>query len=465
MISTLKRLGYHPPAPDLNLLKFLPDLLRKNNYHLVCIFDADRFIAIAPGTAVGAFYGLAIDLGTTTVAAYLVNLDTGELDGAAALGNLQGSYGDDIMSRLSYAQSGGREKLQEAAVETINALIQRIRDNHGLGPESLAAMTITGNTTMLNLLCGLPIDHLGVAPYVAASTEMTCNQAGDLGLHIHPSATVWLLPGAGAFAGADCVCGALISGMAESDEIQMLIDFGTNAEIVIGSHQGIYTCATAAGPAFEGARIEHGMRASPGAIDRVEIVESRFQVSTMDGLPPAGIAGTGLVSAIAALRSIGMIDNSGILHYSNRIAPELWVEGAAGNRVILVGGTSDRPAITLSQKDVSEYQLAKAAVRAGIKILQHKMGIGDTQIKRILLAGAFGSFMRPADAMGAGLLPAIPIDQVQSAGNSAGFGAIAALASQSQRKKLCRLANSIQYVELSVEPDFNRVFARALAFD
>ena len=172
LVNTLKRLGYNSPLPDLNQLRQLPDILRKNNYHLSCVFDTNRFIALELGKSIDVFYGLAIDLGITTVAAYLINLDTGELVGSSAIGNRQAIYGDDIMSRLSYAQSGGQAQLQMAVIETMNALILRICISNGVQPESVYALTITGNTTMLHFLSKLPTDNIGVAPYVATSTEM-----------------------------------------------------------------------------------------------------------------------------------------------------------------------------------------------------------------------------------------------------------------------------------------------------
>lgn len=462
--DTLKRLGYQPPLLDLHQLKLLPDVLRENNYHLLCVFDEDRYISLEPGKTTDVFYGIAIDLGTTTVAAYLLDLRSGKIEAVSAAGNRQAVYGEDVMSRLSYAQSGGRVKLQQAAVETINTLMQQICDSHEVQPETVYSMTVAGNTIMLHFLSGLPTGNLGVAPYVATSVEIIPVQASELGIRINPSATVLLLPGSGAFAGADCVCGVLAAGIAESEQIQLLIDFGTNAEIVLGSSEGIYACATAAGPAFEGARIEHGMRASPGAIDRVWIDNGRVHVRTIGDLPAAGIAGTGLVSAVAAFRSVELIDQRGIFHSSNTIAGEMWEDDSV-TKIILASSTDDRSTITLSQKDVSEFQLAKAAVRAGIKTLQRKLGIDDTQIQKIFLAGAFGSFMDAADALAADLLPAVPVNRVVSAGNTAGYGAIVALVSQAQREKLCQLANSIHYVELSVEPDFHRIFAEALLFN
>ena len=462
--DTLKRLGYQPPSLDLRQLKILANVLRDHQYHLTCVFNADRFIALEPGKTTGAFYGIAIDLGTTTIAAYLIHLGSGKQEAALAVSNRQAMYGDDVMSRLSYAQSGGSVQLQQAVIETINDLIRRVCELKDVQPESVYSMTITGNTAMLHFLCGIPTGNLGIAPYVATSLDRIPVQASELGIRINPHSTVWILPGSGAFAGADCVCGVLAAGIAESEQIQLLIDFGTNAEIVLGSSQGIYACAAAAGPAFEGARIEHGMRASPGAIDLVWIDEDRVHVRTIGDLPAAGIAGTGLVSAVAAFRSAGLIDQRGIFHRSKIIADDLWVDGSV-TRVILAAGAGDQHPITLSQKDVSEYQLAKAAVRAGITILQRKLGIDDHQIQRIILAGAFGSFMDAAGALAAGLLPAVPAERVKSAGNTAGFGAIAALVSQDQREKLDQLSKSIHYVELSVEPEFNRVFAKALAFN
>ena len=464
LVSALNGLGYQPPALNLTQLQQIPKLLRENEHFVNCIFEEDRFITIEPGNKLGGFYGIAVDLGTTTAAAYLINLDNGDLVASAATSNRQAIYGDDVMSRLSYARSGGSEKLRGLAVRTVNDLIEQVCTSQALPQENVYSMAITGNTSMLHFFSGLPADNIGVAPYVATSMEIISSSAEELELQIHPSGTVWLLPGIGAFAGADCVSGAHIVGLQDSEDIQLMIDFGTNAEIVLGSQDRILGCATAAGPAFEGARIQHGMRAASGAINRVWIADRCIQYSTINHKPPTGIAGTGLVSAVAALRSASLIDNKGVLTYKDSLAAECWMEDNKGLKVMLVPGSKGQAAITLSQSDISEYQLAKAAVRAGIKILQQKLGINENQIKRILLAGAFGSYIDSGDALAADLLPEVPVEIIESVGNAAGYGAIAALVSKMERTKICYLANFIQYIELSTEPDFNRLFAKALVF-
>lgn len=458
--DTVTGLGYPSPQFPMETLRALPGALRAGDFHLTCILEGDQLIAVEPGDMTSDFLGLAIDLGTTTVAAYLVHLGTGEQLAVAAAANRQAIFGDDVMSRLSYAESGGID-LHTAAVEVINDLIHTVCQSVGTLPQSVYAMTLTGNTTMQHFLGALPTSHLGVAPYVAVSSDQRKIRASALGLAIHPMASVWLLPGAGAYAGADCVSATLATGLAESDEARLLIDFGTNAEIVLGSRQGIVACATAAGPAFEGARVRHGMRAAPGAIDRVWIEDGAIRVRTIGDKRPVGLAGTGLVSAIAAFRTAGLLDERGLFCEHNRLDPEWW----DGMNVILAKPTRNRPAITLSQADVGEFQLAMAAVRAGVKVLLREVGLDSTDIRQILLAGAFGSFMDPADALAAGLLPEVPIERVRSVSNAAGLGAVLALLSAKARQQGCELARTIRYVELSAEPGFNRLFAQSLTFD
>jgi uncharacterized 2Fe-2S/4Fe-4S cluster protein (DUF4445 family) len=463
--DTLVGLGYPPPRFPLETLRDLPGALRAGDFHLTCVLDGDRLIAIAPGDARAGFLGLAVDLGTTTIAAYLMHLGTGEQIAAAAAANRQAAFGDDVMSRLSYAASGGISDLHAATVDAINDLIRATCRSAGASPHSIYAMTLTGNTTMQHFLAGLPTAHLGVAPYVAAISDQRRVAAGALGLAIHPLASVWFLPGAGAYAGADCVSAALATGLAESDEVQLLVDFGTNAEIVLGSRSGIAACATAAGPAFEGARIRHGMRAAPGAIDRVWIEDGAVRVRTIGDQTPVGLAGTGLVSAIAALRTAGLLDDRGLFREQDRLRPERWTPGPGGMDLVLVKPARQRPAITLSQADVSEFQLAMAAVRAGVKVLLREMELAPSGIQNVLLAGAFGSLMDPSDALAAGLLPEVPVERVHSVGNAAGLGAVLALLSAEARQRGRELARAIRYVELSAEPGFNRLFAQSLTFD
>ncbi|MCZ7571376.1 MAG: ASKHA domain-containing protein [Ardenticatenaceae bacterium] len=462
--DTLLGLDYPAPRLDLATLRALPKALRAADYHLTCVLNKDHLIAIEPGDTATDFFGLAIDLGSTTVAAYLAHLDTGERLAAAATTNRQTAFGDDVMSRIAHAMAGGLAELRQAALETLNALAQEVCAAAGVEPTSVYAATITGNTCMLQLLAGLSPAHLGVVPYVAVTSDQTNLTANELGLAIHPAAQVWLLPGAGAYVGADAVSAVLATGMFASDEVQLLIDLGTNAEIVLGSRYGLMACATAAGPAFEGARIQYGMRAAPGAIDRVWTEDGTVLTRTIGRRRPVGLAGTGLVSAVAALRKGGMIDDRGLFREHRRLQQEWWAPGPCGLELVLARATKWRPALTLSQADVGEFQLAKAAVQAGIKILLQKMSLSVSDIRRVLLAGAFGSFMEVSDALAAGLLPEVPAEGVRSVGNAAGLGAMMALLSAEKRQLGRELARQIHYVELSAEADFHRQFARSLPF-
>lgn len=462
--DTLSQMGYLPPAIALDQLAGLSLTLRKHAFQLTCVFQDERFLAFEGGDTTSAHYGLAVDIGTTTVAAYLVHLGSGERLEAAAISNRQAIFGDDVMSRLACAQAGGLDKLRQTAIAVLNDLIFMVCQASGVESSSVYGMTVTGNTSMLHFLAGLPTDHLGVAPYVAVTSDLVTATAADLGLEIHPHAAIWLLPGIGAFAGADCVCAAAAANMADNAKTSLLIDFGTNAEIILGSREELYACATAAGPAFEGARIKDGMRAAPGAIDHVWITDGNVRVHTIDDLPAVGLTGTGLVAAVAALRKEGLLDDRGLFAHHNRLDSSWWKTNGNKRTLLLTQPARQRSPIKLSQSDIGEFQLAKAAVRAGIRILQRRMGISDEDIDQILLAGAFGSFMDPAAALAADLLPDVAVERVRSVGNAAGVGAVQALLNQTVRENYVDLARRINYVELSVEPDFNHYFARSLSF-
>jgi uncharacterized 2Fe-2S/4Fe-4S cluster protein (DUF4445 family) len=301
--------------------------------------------------------GLAVDLGTTKIAAYLVDMETGDPLAAEGIMNPQIAYGEDVMSRISYAMGNGGARLRQVVTEGLNELIEKLCSE----PERIVEMTLVGNTAMHHLFVGLPVRQLGLAPYLPAVQISLDVKARDLGLHVAPGAYVHLLPNVAGFIGADHVAMILATGIYKTDKIVVGLDIGTNTEVV------------SSGPAFEGSRIKHGMRAASGAIEKVRVLDSQAKVQTVDDAPPIGLCGSGIVDAIAELRRIGLINRRGRLGDDPGVRP---VDNT--REFILVAGERSGTGqdITITQKDISEIQLAKAAIRTGIEALLDEEGIG-----------------------------------------------------------------------------------------
>lgn len=467
--ADLERLSAALPNPlgpvDLAALRDLPAVLRTSDWAVTTVHVGGQLVKVEAGDTREQSYGLAFDLGTTSVAAYLLDLNGGKLLGAAVATNQQVIYGDDVISRIARAHAGGLAALRQAAVETLNALVEEVCRRGGVSPERVYEATVVGNTCMLQLLLGIDPYPLGVAPYVPAVVDGLDLSAEEVGLDLSPGARLHLLPSVAGYVGADAVANVLTASQRGAVGARLIVDLGTNAEMVLCCGERAWACATAAGPAFEGARISCGMRAAPGAIDRVEVVAGQVRVHALEERPPLGLAGSGLISAAAALRRQGLLTARG--RFVPAAAPAGLFSTSSGEVLALLvpaSASGTGKAITLSQRDIAELLLAKAAVAAGLRVLLDTAGLAPESLDEVLIAGSFGNSMDRDAALDIGLLPPLPPERLLGMGNAAGRGAILALLSREMRRRADQIARGIAYIELSAHPAFGQEFLRQLSF-
>jgi uncharacterized 2Fe-2S/4Fe-4S cluster protein (DUF4445 family) len=392
--------------------------------------------------------GLAADIGTTTIALYLINLDSYEVIGNRSLLNPQGNYGADVISRIDYCikEPKGTEKLKNIILRRINETISILCKKHNVSQNDIFIASVVGNTVMQHIFLGVNPSPIAFAPFTPVFTNERDVKASELGLNINSGGLVKVLPSVAGYVGADVVAGIATTNMMDQSEYGLFIDIGTNGEIVIGNKDRLYCCATAAGPAFEGARIKYGIGGVPGAISGFG--ENHF--TTIQNQKPIGICGSGLIDIIAYLLDSGKIEPSGIIEEDFKVvdAPETGI-----NRDIFI-----------TQRDIREVQLAKAAIYAGIKIIMKVAGIGFENISQTFLAGGFGNYIRPASAFRMGLLPNELSGKIAQIGNAAGTGSLYATKSINFEKEIKRVLNKSSYVELSMRQDFNDEYVSAMGF-
>lgn len=469
---------------DLYALQRLQAALRKGNWGVTVTLWHDReVIDVQPGYAEGV-YGLAVDIGSTTVAGYLCDLRTGELLATESAMNPQVIYGEDLMSRISYAMQhhDGLDKMHKAIIETLNKLATAAAQAAGLRARQIHEAVFVGNTTMIHLLLGIDPVELGGAPFALANRDAMDLKARDLGLRLHPAGAVHVLPAEAGHVGADNVGVLIAEEPYNQDEIVLTVDVGTNAEIVLGNRQWMYSASSPTGPAFEGAQIAYGMRAAPGAIERVRIdpvtKQARFRVigeerwsdawpagpdAPLDQQPrhlASGICGSGIIEVIAEMLLAGIILPDGRFHPDCQGDLFRW-QGRKGAYIVADGGqTTTGEPIYVTQDDVRNIQLAKAALYAGARLLMNRAGV--TQVDRVVMAGAFGSYIDPKYAMILGLIPDCPLEKVTAVGNAAGDGARIALLNRHKRLEAQRIAAWVRYVETAVDPEFQEAFIAAI---
>lgn len=407
----------------------------------------DPWAALNP---TGRSLGFALDVGTTSLAGALLDLATGEELAAQAIPNPQAMHGGDLMSRLSYAISGEAQRLELIALVRSAAaqMLERLLSKAGARREEVVAATLVGNTAMHHLFLGLPVEDLALAPYTPTLLD---GYLADL-----PGfPPLYALPNIAGFVGADAVGAGLAAGIDRGDETVLVVDIGTNGEMLL-RHQGrVYACSAPAGPAFEGGEISQGMRAGPGAIETVAFDGTDLTVGVIRGADARGICGSGLLDATAALLEGGLMD------WMGRIRPE----GPAAHRVAAGGMAVElAPGVRLTQKDVRALQLAKGAIRSGIDLLMQVARIEPHQLDAILLAGAFGNYLRRESAIAIGLLPSVAPEKVRPIGNAAAAGAKLALLSQEGRARAEALAKEAHWIDLATHPDFEEIFMEALNF-
>jgi uncharacterized 2Fe-2S/4Fe-4S cluster protein (DUF4445 family) len=416
--------------------------------------------------------GIAFDLGTTTVVATLLDLVTGTPVAVASKLNPQQTFGADVITRISTIMMDDRalEHLTGLAHEVLDELARDVCAEGGVDPSEVYEVAVAGNATMTHIVLGVDPEPLGMAPFVMTARQWPEMLATDVGVHVHPRARAVVFPALGAYVGGDIISGLLASGMDRDPRTRLFIDIGTNCEIVLGSNEGLLATAAPAGPAFEGAAIRCGMRASEGAIEGVSISTDEIGLRVIGDAEPIGLCGSGLVDAVAELVSIGLVDHSGRFvtdEDAARVAPgvasRLTMVGAERVFVLHWRGAVDQ-SIYLSQRDVRELQFAKAAIATGWSLLLEDAGIEASSVQQVLLAGSFGSYLSPASAVRLGLVPSLPLLRVVSAGNVAGEGAKMALLSQRERAGAMALLEEVTYVELSDRADFNDRFVELLQF-
>ena len=460
---------------DYFVLRDLQKTLRKENWQVtVTVWNEQEVIRAQPGYQEGA-YGMAIDIGSTTVAGHLVDLRTGQILATESMMNPQTTYGEDLMSRISYGMmnADGVDKLHAVIIEALSKLVKRATRAAKLQPEDVAELVLVGNTVMLDLLLGADPVELGGAPFALVTHDPIEMKARDLGLQAGPGSMIHILPSEAGHVGADNMGVVIAESPHTQDDIVLVVDIGTNAEILLGNKEHLLSASSPTGPALEGGEITFGMRAAPGAIEKVRIDREtllpRFKVIGQDqwsdeltdtDIRAAGICGSGMIDLIAELFAAGIIDAGGKF-VRDTPSPHFRPTSQVGEYVVATAGqTSTGKDITINQQDIRNIQFAKSALYTGAKLLMEHRGV--EKVDRVLLAGGFGAHIDKQRAMMIGLFPDCDLDKVYAVGNSAGDGAVLCLLSRERRQRAREIARWIDYIETAVEPNFQAFFVDAL---
>ncbi|MDG2295403.1 MAG: ASKHA domain-containing protein [Paracoccaceae bacterium] len=480
--------GLEDVSADLRVMRKLQPALRKGKWQITAAVFQDhkagkgRILEVWPGLHEDGIFGLAIDLGSTTIAAHLTDLRSGKVIASSGLMNPQIRFGEDLMSRVSYAMMnpGGDIEMTTAVREAMNTLIAEIANEAGINKDLIIEIVFVCNPVMHHLLLGIDPVELGQAPFALATSEALNLAAQELDItSINGSARVFILPCIAGHVGADAAAVALSEEPGQSEDLVLVVDVGTNAEILLGDQTRVLACSSPTGPAFEGAQISSGQRAAPGAIEKIEIdpvsKNPRFRVigcdlwsdePSFDSATSAsgitGICGSGIIEAVAELRMAGLMDDSGLLGSADATGtPRMIPDGRTHSYVIHDASATGGPVISVTQGDIRAIQLAKSALYAGARLLMDEMGVD--KVDRVVLAGAFGAHISSKHAMVLGMIPDVPLDKVFSAGNAAGTGARIALCNKKARADIERIVREIVKVETAIEPKFQEHFVAANA--
>lgn len=460
---------------DIELVGELPNLFRAGDFSGTAVIAGDTLIDFESGNTTGACHTAAVDIGTTTLVGALLDLTSGREVARVSRMNPQTSLGDDVLTRIMHARQGvdGRRELQRDVVAAINGMLSELAEHAGISTHSIYEITVAGNTTMQHLFAGLDPSALGEIPFVPAVSGSLSIPAIRVGFDIHPRAGVYVFPVIGGFVGGDTVAGMLATDLEEATAPTLLIDIGTNGEIVLQKDGELWAASCAAGPAFEGARIANGMRAASGAIERVAFHEDVL-CETIGNAAPVGICGSGLIDAAAGLVRLGIVLSQGLMLESGQV-PEDVPEairrrlkvGTRGPEFTLVtsGESATGRPIVITQVDVRELQLATAAIRAGTAILLRRAELAASDLEQVLVAGAFGNYVRCEHAQRIGLLPPnVPPSRLTFIGNSALAGARRAAMSRGGRARAEVLAAKSQHIDLSLDPAFHEMYVESMFF-
>lgn len=463
----------HNIRVTLGTLRQISETLRAADWNVTAVLEMSnwlspngppRLITVLPGYT-ETTWGVAIDIGTTSNVVYLVNLETGQVADTAADYNGQITRGEDVISRIIYAsKNGGLQELQSLVVGTLNRLIERVCRRQHIEPADIHKVVVAGNTTMMHLFLALPPEVIRKSPFVPTINHIPPLVARNVGLVVHPEALLDCLPGVASYVGADITAGVVASGLDRTGTLTMFIDIGTNGEIVLGDGSWLISCACSAGPAFEGAGVQFGMRATAGAIEEVWIDQQTLEptIRVIGNEKPRGICGSGLISLLSEMFLTGVVDRGGGFHVESG-SPRIRAGEHGGEYVVVWGRESaDGRDIVITKVDVDNLMRAKAAIYAGFSVLAQSVGLRLEDVHEFLIAGAFGQYLNIEKAIQIGLLPDMPWDRFKFLGNTSVLGAYMALLSRQARARIAEAASKLTYLELSADNSFYEQFTSAL---
>jgi uncharacterized 2Fe-2S/4Fe-4S cluster protein (DUF4445 family) len=458
---------------SMNIISELPDVLRKEEYKVTAVIMGKEIIAIESGDTTSKLYGISIDIGTTTIAAYLIDMLTGKKMDVFSTLNPQKIYGADVVTRIESTNSSSdtQADMTRLVVNCVNKAIRHFITKFSLSKSDIYTVVFAGNTTMLHFLINTSARNIAIAPFIPVFLDKLELKPEELGIHINKNGRIVLIPGISAYVGADIVAGIIASDIHKDDKICLLIDIGTNGEMVLAVKGKLYACSTAAGPAFEGANIRNGVGGISGAIDHVKL-EGEIFYTTIDGAKPLGICGSGIIDLIAQMIKTGVVDVTGrivdedeLFGDNVKLASYLTeINGQSAFTILEEKLTDCGTDISITQKDIRELQNAKAAIAAGIKILYEKAGVPLDKIDKVYLAGGFGSYISIESALIIGLLPKELEGKIEAIGNSAGEGAVQCLISEKLLTKAGKISKSVNYIELSACPEFMDLYVENMLF-
>jgi uncharacterized 2Fe-2S/4Fe-4S cluster protein (DUF4445 family) len=468
--QALKEHGVIQLDTPLSVLRRLGETLRQASWSPWVVVDFD-----APGSETAELieiqpdpiqpFGLAIDIGTTTVTAYLVDLTSGEVKNMASEYNGQIARGEDVISRIVFAgKEDGLQTLNTLVRETIDTLIDRLQKRTGISPQQIYKVSVSGNTTMMHLFLGIPPETIRLTPYIPTANQPSVFRAQELDLNVYPLASVDCLPAVASYVGADITAGVLASKLSDAVDLTLFIDVGTNGETVLGTNEWMVTCACSAGPAFEGAGVVDGMRATLGAIEEVWVNTNTYEptIRVIGGEKPTGICGSGLISLLAELFVTGVVDRAG--NFKLDLDTPRVRKGNYGPEYVVAWGkdTQHGNDISLNKVDVDNLMRAKAAIYAGFSVLASSVGVNLDDVQQMLIGGSFGQYINVENAIKIGLLPDLPWDRFNFLGNTSVLGSYMALLSYEAREQIRAISEKMTYVELSADNTFFDAFTAAL---
>lgn len=450
---------------DYLLLKQLPDVIRHSNFDIsVTIWGNQKIISIEPADSLNEIFGFAIDVGTSKIVGYLVDLVSGNILDVASIENPQIIYGEDVMTRITFgmAKPKNLKTLHKLLVDAVNKIIHETCSRAKIKSNRIYEIVIVGNTAMHHFFLGIQPMYTALSPYTPAIKRQVNLRARELNIDINPSGIVTVLPIIAGFVGADAVADVLATGIYDSTELSLLVDVGTNTEIFVGNSRDLLSCSCASGPAFEGMHIKYGMKAVTGAIERVSMnSDLTVEYETIGDEKPVGLCGSAVIDIVAEMFKQGIIDSTG--RFNRKIKTSRLRRSNSETEFVIAWEheTATGNAITITQKDIHEIQLAKAAIYAGCSILFKRKGINEKQLDKILVAGSFGNYISPENAVSIGLLPDVPKDKIIFVGNTAIMGAKMALLSRQIRQKADEISRKVRYLELATDPNFKEEFLEA----